>query len=501
MAIAGAFTALTAVAGCGDLSVPNLNSPDQSKALSDGASIANLIGNSFASWFNQTEGYYPAIGVSSAADELTSAYGNFGMRFEALEPRGPYLNIDNGSDDSKMTKTAWSNWYATLGSVNDGLNAIKNNGGKLVVGGQDQTDMMTSLAYLIQGGVLSDLGLTFDQAAIVDETSDPTKTKFSPQKDVIAAALAKFDKAIASTQGKSWSVPQTYDEDLNLNPDRVARLAASLAARTLLLSSRTAAQNSANDWAKILSYAQKGISTGSDPFDFNPSGTLTNAFGSAFKAYVEEDTWTRVDTRIVHLMDPTYPEHYPTAPPVPPTASSPDARFGTDYVFIKNIPFDPSRGYFFFSNYAHKRWVYLAASDPNGTGPIPDMLRAENDLMIAEALVHTNGDLNLAASLVNKTRVGRGKLPAVTAAGVPQSADCLPRHSDGTCGTLLDAIMYERRIDLYGTGPFNAWGDRRRTDDLQPLTFRILPVPASELQTLSMPVYTFGGPGNPDGGN
>jgi hypothetical protein len=39
-------------------------------------------------------------------------------------------------------------------------------------------------------------------------------------------------------------------------------------------------------------------------------------------------------------------------------------------------------------------------------------------------------------------------LPAVTASGVPQGAGCVPRTVAGACGSLLDAIHYERRIEL-----------------------------------------------------
>jgi len=49
--------------------------------------------------------------------------------------------------------------------------------------------------------------------------------------------------------------------------------------------------------------------------------------------------------------------------------------------------------------------------------PAPSLLAAETDLMRAEALIRKTGpDLATAATLINNSRVTRGKLPPTTAA-------------------------------------------------------------------------------------
>jgi hypothetical protein len=110
------------------------------------------------------------------------------------------------------------------------------------------------------------------------------------------------------------------------------------------------------------------------------------------------------------------------------------------------------------------------------------MLAAESDLVHAEALVRTGGDLALAATLINRTRVDRGKLPAATAA-------------EGAA-KLLEYIDYEREIELMNSSGM-AFFRRRHVDGLQDGTLRHLPIPAKELETLQLPVYTFGGVGKP----
>lgn len=109
---------------------------------------------------------------------------------------------------------------------------------------------------------------------------------------------------------------------------------------------------------------------------------------------------------------------------------------------------------------------------------MPYVLAAENDLLIAKALIRSGGDMTRAATLINRTRVTRGGLAAASA-------------SDGAA-TLLGYISYERDVELLNTNGL-ALFDRRRTDELQTLTPRHLPVPAAELNAPGLPVYTFGG--------
>jgi len=97
----------------------------------------------------------------------------------------------------------------------------------------------------------------------------------------------------------------------------------------------------------------------------------------------------------------------------------------------------------------------------------------------AEALVRTGGDLSLAATLINNTRVTRGHLTPATAV-------------DGAAGLLAD-IQYEQDVELLTTGGGLQWYNRRRIDGLQTGTPRHLPVPAKELEIDKLPIYTFGG--------
>lgn len=115
---------------------------------------------------------------------------------------------------------------------------------------------------------------------------------------------------------------------------------------------------------------------------------------------------------------------------------------------------------------------------------MPFILRAENDLLWAEGLIRSGGSTALAASKINNSRVTRGQLAPLTGA-------------EGATA-LLNAIFYERDVELMGSAGVVPYYDMRRTDRMQAQTALHFPVPARELQVIEDAIYTFGGAGNPN---
>ncbi|MEK7240007.1 MAG: RagB/SusD family nutrient uptake outer membrane protein [Gemmatimonadota bacterium] len=480
VAVGTALGLLAIATGCKtDLTAPNLNNPDLVKVLGTGTDVQNVIGNAFATWWN-AEQNVNKLAMAVNADEVSGNYGNFGMRFNGQEPRIAYNNAP-GSGDLETVRAVYNGYYSALGSVNDGLKAI---GAGVMIGNAATTEQYVTFARFLQGAAYSSLGMYFDQAFVVDEKSEVATLALQPYAALRDAALAKFDGVITATAGKTYTFPAAYVEDLPLTAANLGRLANSLAARTLVLSARTGAANTATNWARVLGYASKGISSGT-PFDLALSVSSTNAFRNFYTAYANTASWTRVDMRVIQAMDSTQPNKL-TSTVAPPRATSADDRLNKDFLYNATLLGDPTRGVWFLSNWSHQRYLYMARGQPlQFLGLTPSMRAAENDLMWAEALVRTGGDKNLAATLINNTRVTRGKLSPATGA---MSTD-----------VLLSLIRYERLIDLYATNVYTSWGDARRFETLPPLAARSMPLPATELQTLGLPVYTFGGAGNPQG--
>ena len=74
---------------------------------------------------------------------------------------------------------------------------------------------------------------------------------------------------------------------------------------------------------------------------------------------------------------------------------------------------------------------------------------------------------------------------------------CVPRRYDGSCGSLMDALMYEKRLETYGQAisyfDLRGWGCLLEGTPVQ------LPPPGRQLDLLGVPNYTFGGVGQPGG--
>ena len=100
----------------------------------------------------------------------------------------------------------------------------------------------------------------------------------------------------------------------------------------------------------------------------------------------------------------------------------------------------------------------------------------EMDLLKAEALIRRSvGDIPAAVALINKTRVNNGGLPPLPATMTRTSlipgaapgaagAACVPRsfRDPSKCGTIMDALLWEKRLESSGVETTINWADWRR---------------------------------------
>jgi hypothetical protein len=468
---------------CNNLDVTNPNNPDVARALASPEDVKNIAISTMNSWYATSTYVEPYISMCVTADACTGNFGNFGMRFNNLEPRIPYGNNSAGADRT-VTEKGWNFNYQTLGAANDALRAF---GAGIALVTPAETAKFKAIAQFTQAASLMNLSLIFDRAFVVDETFDATAgaPELVPYGQVAAAAAAKFDKVIADLAGKS----ETYDASVipttvALTSSRLQRLSNSMEALLLAYTPRKAAEVAAVDWNKVAALADKGIGTGSAgaPFDFIVQGD--NVTWRSYIAFYEDElSWVRVDQRLINRMDPSIPVKFNGT--VVPRGTSPDARYVSDFTFNTPVIGDASRGIYMQSPWYHSRYAAHSRTSPTaGRTPVPYLLAAESDLVRAEALIRKpSPDLATAAALINNSRVTRGHLPAATA-------------GEGAT-TLLGYIDYEREIETHATSGFTLF-QRRHVDGLQPGTYRHLPIPAKELETLALPIYTFGGVGSPD---
>ncbi len=494
--------ALLLCAACNpDLNVPDPNTPDVARALASPSDVQALATSSINSWYTGSTARDPWVMLNVTSDLMTMNYGNFGARFNNLQPRIPYANIAS-NNDAEVSQVPWNNQYATLGEANKVLKAVAS--GIQLPGG---TAKYAALAQWAQAGALMQLALIFDKAFAVDENFDASKgaPAFVPYDSMETFALGKINNVISATAGQDWTYTSSeFPAQGGLTANMLNRYANTMAAQLLAYTPRTAAEAAKVNWSQVLSYAQKGIGTGSAgaPFDFTVIGD-DNLWWSEFMGYFDLPSWMMVDLKLIHQMAPNVPDMYTGAPAGGASAydaqyapqAPMDARLGTDiqnvnnytcgvddktdFVYARQVQGDPNRGIYMQSPYYHVRYICVSwQADVSFDGPMPYTLAAENDLIQAEALIRTGGDRTLAAQLVNNTRVTRGGLTPLTAA-----------DNDST---FLAAITYEREVELNATDGFGAFA-LRHMDQLQTGSCRQLPVPASELETDNLPVYTCGG--------
>ncbi|MCY1526522.1 hypothetical protein D9M68_615500 [compost metagenome] len=192
---------------------------------------------------------------------------------------------------------------------------------------------------------------------------------------------------------------------------------------------------------------------------------------------------------VVNMMDPTQPDHWGNPPAFtdPKESTNPiDKRLKTDFRFIPSNDFQAARGYYHFSNYRLTRYddQYVQA-----IGEKPDVMKAENDMLRAEARIYGSApDLAGAAAIINAgTRVTRGQMAPVAAV----KAD------------LINAIHHERNVEMFTTGCGIQFFEMRKLNLLQKGTPLHFPLPAKILETFGapLPFYTFGTVGKADGIN
>ncbi|MCV6628814.1 MAG: RagB/SusD family nutrient uptake outer membrane protein [Flavobacteriaceae bacterium] len=467
--------------GCEEVDVPNYDDPSLANILKSADDFPTVLSGAYAAWWQGLHMDSPYTTLSVAADHGSSSWGNFNMR-EVGTVSVPYglgdhsaLNNTQSAPYTAYLEEPWYKLYSSISTANDVLNGI-NNEGRMVSGSVNITERTKAQALFIRGLDYGYLGLLFDQAFVVTENTDVLKIvadDLVPYAEIIDQAIMDLEAAVSIMESLGNQMKITQFNGVELDGAQSLALANTYIAKFLAQKARTAAETLTVDWAKVKAAAEKGID-----FDLAPKGDGGANWEHAFQRHANA-IWTRVDQRIVNMVDSTHPYPFPESGSYTyDIATMPDKRFGDKdskkpFVAAGSPAFRPDRGVYFF--------CYFKFNEHNDyrsdlSLPMVTLSEAENDLLLAEAIIRTAGDLAVAAGLINKTRVANGGLAAALA----------------TDADLLDKVFYERYIDAW-EGPGSPFFDRRRTDDLGKKQFLHFPIPASELNTLRISLYTFGG--------
>jgi len=464
------------VTGCESLDVKNENDPDFAAAFSRPSDVKGTVGGLFRIWFQKTQDYNsPALMLWVGADAGTCSHGNVAMRDFSYEPRIAWDNTPSYGN-AVTTESYYKTMYAILSQANEVLGKVETEGMQILADdGTDETQMVKAMAYLMQGMSLGYVGLVFDKGFIVDETTDLTvDIPISTYPEIISAAVSSLDKCITTCSGSTFTLPSTWIPGKTFTQADVSQIANSMAARLLSYSPRNKTENDAVNWSAVLSYANNGLT-----FDLAP--LMDDIYWyDLYHTYANYQGWGQVDMRVINMMDPEMPARWTDADtwdvlPAPTTSHEDgvDDRIFTDYGFLTSCGFRVERGYYHFSCYRFARHdTYLST----WTEPSPIFWKAENDLLKAEAMLHTS-ELTGAAAIINAgTRVTRGGLAPIGA----------------TADEIEAAIFHERNVELMCSGMGIEFFTMRKADKLQPGTPLHLPIPGQQLEVNILDYYTFG---------
>jgi hypothetical protein len=509
--------------GCVDTDVENPNAPDHRRAYPTPSDVESLIAGSFRTWWYSDQQWYSAgLALSAMAEELTSGW-SYVTRFSG-EPRQAIPN-DPSHDLAYVVEEPWYTSYAAITATRDGLILIAGPDGELSTDDDmeiglhgENTPRAIAFARFVMGVAHGTLGMLYDKAFVVDETTDLAAEEFAdvrPYDEVVNAAVGYLQEATDIASEHTFVIPPEWVGNAVIDNERLVRLAHTYAARFLAYAARDPAERAAVDWSVVLGHAEQGITEDfyvvADDEDWwsdlkywgtqpNFARTDLRMLGPAGSTAESNERWRQweaeqpcsgrfdIDTDDARL--PAYPpeevDDWECVAVTERTASC-------GLYFEHRGPWG-REGYprCHDSGYADYRYHdYLATR----IGPMVHLNLAEIDLLKAEALIRLSRDAE-ALPLINRTREGDGGLPPVTVSGAPElDGRCTPRTLDGECGDLLEALKYEKRMEVYLTGMGVAYYDDRGWGDLLTGTAIHFPIPARELMVLQQEIYTFGGGG------
>lgn len=518
-----------AAGGCSDsLAAKNYNNPDVIRVFAQPASIEQTLGTGYQQCRNTEKTADMTAQMATMALESYSQLGNFNMGLRGGIPRSPILNNKSATQALDGTYAAWSRQGRLQANALKQLDALrKQNGTGLATAAADLR--ARAMGFFNMACNMGYLSLAYDSAGIIDHIMESDFVpELSGYQEVNAQVLAFLDSALAmaGTAGSDatggFPTNAGWFSGTTLSKDRFIQLVRSFKARFRAGVARTPAERQSVNWAAVAADAEAGLqadltvtigaatgwsigvqtSTFYQDAGWSQLSPFIYGFADISGAY---DTWlaTSINTRNGDITLVTPDLRFPQgATRAAQQAASPEPGSFTGFPYIKNrsgagSPGDP----WGTSNYEHHRLKYIRNN--SSTGSYPEFLKAEVDLLAAEAYLRTN-DIPKAIAKINIWR-SRAGLPALTGTSVndlvPGGASCVPRVPTGpnytstACGNLMEAMKWEKRMEL-AYNHMGAWYfDARGWGDLVKDTPLMYPVPVTELDARLKGYYNLGGGG------
>jgi hypothetical protein len=520
------------LAACEDaLVVENLSDPDIERVFSTPQAVQQTIGSNFQACHNAVSNTNVAPQLAMLGLETYSQLNNFNMGARSTIPRSPVTNY-------RGAPTIFPDYSALARAARLGANALdaldKLIEEEKTLGSPAQNLRARSFAFFTIACNMGWLAMVYDSAGIVGPgMSSDSIPPLAGAADVAAAAIALLDssEAIATnpaaTGAGGFPIPGTWlGQSADVSRDNFVRLVRSWRARYRAGVARTPQQRAAVDWAKVIADAESGITSDftvsvagnsngwNESYAVNQSyqdptwGSMTLMYFGMADVSGGYDAWlaTPLGARAPFLVvtpDQRWPQGTTRAAQQAASATEPSGLASRPYIrnrTLQDSPGDPwGTSYYDFYRFIYIRRLTTPAA-------FPTYVKAENDLLAAEGYIRT-GKIAEAAAKIDLTRVARGALPALTGTvttatqPVPGGASCVPRvpaapsFTSTTCGNIMEAMKWEKRMETAHTSYARWWIDGRGWGDLVEGTATEYPVPNQEMDARQLPFYPLGGGG------
>ncbi|QJR36057.1 hypothetical protein [Gemmatimonas groenlandica] len=525
--IAGSGVLLGLMACSGDsLNVPNLNNPDVARAYATPAGVEGVVAGLGVQLFN-TQRATESVNTQARilAGENIASVANFGMAARSQIPRSVISN-ELGNDNQTGNLANFNQFERVARTASNAVAAVNRLATtSQTIGSPAQDARAKAFGFYILGQALGNLALAYDSAAIVTPATPSDQVPdLSGAGQVATAALQMLDSAIAiansaaATNGANgFPLPTTWISGVAVTRDDFVRLSRSYKARIRAGVARTPTARAAVDWTAVIADATNGITA---DFAVTLGGTTGWSAAYDFNQMYVTGGWHAVPYFYYGMADVSGSYDAWLATPVGArrafTVVSPDKRWPVGATRAAQQAVGPTvalpAGVYFRnrptgedvpltgpgdSQYDHRR--YGAQWLNSVSGPYTEMSKTEMDMLAAEGYIRTN-NLPAAIALVNVTRAKNGldAIGSVASATAPYStnlATCVPRvpvapnFTSTACGSLLEAMKYEKRMETAYTGYFIWMTDNRGWGDLVEGTPVEWPVPYQEMQSRQKPYY------------
>jgi hypothetical protein len=537
--LGGAMT-FTACNADQSLAVANVNSPDVGRIFATPDGIEAILRSGFSQIFGATHQFpvpADATGNITPATQAFSfenyaSFAAYGLTLRASIPRIPIDNNkgnatakDNFRDFQQLSLRA-----RTLANAITSLDSLIARG--LTLGSPAQNLRARSFGFFNLGLANAELALMYDSVGVTHPGMSLTTVEIAPLVSYQAAmveALKQLDSAVTianaartATGTNGFPLPTTWLRTSGgaTSLDDYVRIIRSAKARFRAGVARSPAERAAVDWSAVVADAGNGI-TKDVRLDLDNGAGWGNSWLSGMALYTG---WSMMTPYIIGMADTTSgyanwltvergsrqpfliitpDKRFPQgATRAAQQAASPAADAVLPTVYFRNRPTgDDTPGEAWGnSNYDFVRFRhYRQQSD---IGPWIWMAQTESEMLQAEGLIRL-GRAAEAVPLINRTRVANGLPPfpagATAADRAPaqpggSATSCVPRTPTGPngaveCGSLLEAMKWEKRLETIFTGYAQWFIDSRGWNDLPYETPTMWPVPYQEMDARLQPYY------------